>query len=50
VKRDGPKNIVTSVQSRLLERSRELGVEHQLTLACFGGDEPVWSNDGPDSQ
>jgi predicted nucleotidyltransferase component of viral defense system len=38
VKRDGPKNIVASVQARLLDRSRELGVEHQLTLAHFGGE------------
>jgi hypothetical protein len=33
VKRGGPKNIVASVQARLVEWSRELGVEHQLTLA-----------------
>ena len=32
VKGDGPKNIVASVQARLVQRSRELGVEHQLTL------------------
>jgi hypothetical protein len=38
VKRDGSKNIVASVQARLVERSRELGVEHQLTLARFGGE------------
>jgi hypothetical protein len=38
VKRSGPKNIVASVQARLVERSRELGVEHQLTLARFGGE------------
>jgi hypothetical protein len=38
VKRDGPKNIVASVQARLVEQSRELGVEHQLTLARFGGE------------
>jgi len=38
VKRGGPKNIVASVQARLVERSRELGVEHQLTLARFGGE------------
>jgi predicted nucleotidyltransferase component of viral defense system len=38
VKRDGPKNIVASIQARLVERSRELGVEHQLTLARFGGE------------
>ena len=38
MKRDGPKNIVASVQARLVDRSRELGVEHQLTLARFGGE------------
>ena len=38
MKRDGPKNIAASVQARLVERSRELGVEHQLTLARFGGE------------
>ena len=38
MKRDGPKNIVASVQARLVQRSRELGVEHQLTLARFGGE------------
>jgi predicted nucleotidyltransferase component of viral defense system len=38
VKRTGPKNIVASVQARLVERSRELGVEHQLTLVRFGGE------------
>jgi predicted nucleotidyltransferase component of viral defense system len=38
VKRAGPKNIAASVQTRLVERSRELGVEHQLTLARFGGE------------
>jgi hypothetical protein len=38
MKRDGPKNIVKSVQARLVQRSRELGVEHQLTLARFGGE------------
>jgi hypothetical protein len=38
VKRGGPKNIVASVQARLVERSREFGVEHQLTLARFGGE------------
>jgi len=38
VKRGGPKNIVASVQARLVERSRELGVEHQLTLARFAGE------------
>ena len=38
MKRDGPKNIVASVQARLVDKSRELGVEHQLTLARFGGE------------
>jgi predicted nucleotidyltransferase component of viral defense system len=38
VKGSGSKNIVASVQARLLERSRELGVEHQLTLARFAGE------------
>ncbi len=36
--RGGPKNIVASVQARLVERSRALGVEHQLTLARFAGE------------
>ncbi len=36
--RGGPKNIAASVQARLVERSRELGVEHQLTLARYGGE------------
>jgi hypothetical protein len=38
VKRAGLKNIEASVQARLVGRSRELGVEHQLTLARFGGE------------
>ena len=38
MKRHGPKNIVASIQARLVERSRALGVEHQLTLARFGGE------------
>lgn len=38
MKRDGPKNIAASVQARLVQRSRELGVEHQLTLVRFGGE------------
>jgi hypothetical protein len=42
VKRDGPKNIVASVQARLVDRSRELDVEHQLTLARFGGERPLY--------
>ncbi len=33
-----PKNIAASIQARLLQRSRELNVEHQLTLARFGGE------------
>jgi hypothetical protein len=32
VKRDGPKNLVASIQARLVGRSREMGVEHHLTL------------------
>lgn len=38
MKRAGPKNTVASVQARLVGRSRELGVEHQLTLARFAGE------------
>jgi predicted nucleotidyltransferase component of viral defense system len=38
VKRSAPKNIVASVQARLVDRSRALGVEHQLTLARYGGE------------
>ncbi|MGE3844574.1 MAG: nucleotidyl transferase AbiEii/AbiGii toxin family protein [Vicinamibacterales bacterium] len=38
MKRSGPRNVVASVQARLVERSRELGVEHQLTLARFAGE------------
>ena len=30
--------MVASIQARLVERSRALGVEHQLTLARFGGE------------
>jgi len=37
VKRE-PKNISASVEARLLQRSRDLNVEHQLTLARFGGE------------
>ena len=33
-----PKNIVASIQARLVQRSHELDVEHQLTLARFGGE------------
>jgi hypothetical protein len=36
VTRGGPRNIVASIQARLVRRSHELGVEHQLTLARFG--------------
>jgi hypothetical protein len=43
VKRAGPKNTVASVQARLVDRSRELGVEHQLPLARFGGEPPFVS-------
>jgi predicted nucleotidyltransferase component of viral defense system len=38
VKRSAPKNIVASLQARLIDRSRALGVEHQLTLARYGGE------------
>ena len=33
-----PRNIVASVQARLVQRSHELHVEHQLTLARFAGE------------
>lgn len=33
-----PQNIVVSIQARLVQRSHELDVEHQLTLARFGGE------------
>lgn len=33
-----PTNIAASIQARLLQRSHELNVEHQLTLARFGGE------------
>lgn len=33
-----PKNVAASVEARLLQRSRDLNVEHQLTLARFGGE------------
>jgi hypothetical protein len=36
MKRDGPRNIVASIQARLVQRSHELDIEHQLTLARFG--------------
>lgn len=38
MKPNGPKNIVASVQARLGDRSRELGVPHQFTLARYGGE------------
>lgn len=38
MKRGGPKNIVASVNARLVQRSHDLNVEHQLTLARFGGE------------
>ncbi len=38
MKAGGPKNIVASIQARLVQRSHELDVEHQLTLARFGGE------------
>jgi predicted nucleotidyltransferase component of viral defense system len=37
VKRE-PKNVAASIQARLLQRSHALKVEHQLTLARFGGE------------
>src|SRR4029077_9253735 len=36
--RRGPKTAVAPVEARLLQRSRDLNVEHQLTLARFGGE------------
>jgi len=33
-----PKNIVASIQARLLQRSRELKVDHQVTLFRFAGE------------
>jgi predicted nucleotidyltransferase component of viral defense system len=33
-----PKNIVASIQARLLQHSRALGVDHQLTLFRFAGE------------
>jgi len=33
-----PKNVAASIQARLLKRGRVLNVEHQLTLARFGGE------------
>lgn len=38
MKRTGTKNVVASVNARLVQRSHELHVEHQLTLARFGGE------------
>ncbi len=38
MKPGGPKNIVASIQARLVQRSHELDVEHQLTPARFGGE------------
>jgi hypothetical protein len=38
MKRGGPRNIVASIQARLVQRSHALDVEHQLTLARFGGE------------
>jgi hypothetical protein len=31
------KNVPASIQARLVQRSHDLNVEHQLTLARFGG-------------
>lgn len=36
--KSGPTNIAASIQARLLEHSRRLGVEHQLTLTRFAGE------------
>ena len=38
MKKPGPKNVVASINARLVQRSHELKVEHQLTLARFGGE------------
>ncbi len=38
MKKAGPKNVVASINARLVQRSHELKVEHQLTLARFGGE------------
>ena len=38
MKKAGPKNVVASINARLVQRSHELEVEHQLTLARFGGE------------
>jgi len=38
VKPGGPKDVIASVQARLVDRSRELGVAHQPTLARFAGE------------
>lgn len=33
-----PRNVAAFIQARLLQRSRDLHVEHQMTLARFGGE------------
>ena len=33
-----PKNIVASIQARLLQHSQALGVDHQLTVFRFAGE------------
>ena len=33
-----PKDLVASIQARLLQHSRTVGVEHQLTLVRFAGE------------
>ncbi|MEO8482483.1 MAG: nucleotidyl transferase AbiEii/AbiGii toxin family protein [Acidobacteriota bacterium] len=38
MKRSGPKNVAASVNARLVQRSHELEVEQQFTLARFGGE------------
>jgi hypothetical protein len=37
---DGAKNQDQTVQTRLVARIREIGVEHQLTQARLGGERP----------
>ncbi len=42
-----PRNIVASVQARLVQRSHELHVEHQLTLARFTGERLAYRLSAP---
>jgi hypothetical protein len=37
-----PKNIVASIQARLLQHSQALGVDHQLTLFRFAGERVLY--------